>query len=274
MLRAALTLEQCWHEVPGGTATSMLSTVAALAARDDVEVVGVAARHTQAPPPEFTPVVPVRQLPLPRVALYEAWHRLRAPKVQRATGPIDVVHATTFAIPPKSAPLVVTIHDLAFLRDPSHFTPRGVRFFHRGLQLALRDADVVLVPSRTTYDECRDAGFGADRLRLVPHGVTVPAVEPADVARFREQHGIERPYVLWCGTLEPRKNLPVLLAAFARLREQVADLDLVLVGPAGWGDVEVPVDAEAHVKPLGFLPTDAAACGLCRGGDVLLPVAA
>ena len=50
------------------------------------------------------------------------------PKVERATGPVDVIHATTIAIPPRSAPLVVTIHDLAFLHDPGHFTKRGVSF--------------------------------------------------------------------------------------------------------------------------------------------------
>lgn len=253
--RVAITLEQCWHEVPGGTATSVLNTVAALDHRDDVELVGVSARHSSPPSPAFTPPIDVKALPLPRIALYESWHRLRWPPVQRATGPVDAIHATTFAIPPKSAPLIVTVHDLAFLHAPEHFTPRGVRFFNRGLDLTRRAADLVLVPSRSTYEDCLAAGLPEGRLRLVPHGVTVPAVASDDVERFRIRHGVTRPYVLWSGTLEPRKNLPALLAAFARLRQEQPDIDLVLVGPSGWGDVEVPLDETAHIKPLGFLHT-------------------
>jgi glycosyltransferase involved in cell wall biosynthesis len=253
--RIAITLEQCWHDVPGGTATSVLNTVAALARRTDVQMIGVSARHSNPPSAAFTPAIDVKALPLPRIALYESWQRLRWPAVQRATGRVDVIHATTFAIPPKSAPLVVTVHDLAFLHAPEHFTPRGVRFFKRGLDLTHREADLIVVPSRSTYDDCIATGLPAERLRLIPHGVVVPHVSDDDVERFRVRHGITRPYVLWSGTLEPRKNLPALLAAFGRLRKEQPDIDLVLVGPSGWGDVEVPLDETAHVKPLGFLPT-------------------
>ena len=97
--RVAITLEQCWHRVPGGTATSILGTAAALQGRPDVEVIGVAARHAEPPDAPFRPTVPVAHLPLPRLALYETWHALRWPRVERATGPVDVVHATAVAVP-------------------------------------------------------------------------------------------------------------------------------------------------------------------------------
>lgn len=253
-LRVAVTLEQCWHDVPGGTASSALETVAALARRSDVDVLGVAARHDTLPPAPWTPPVRMHQLPLPRAALYESWHALRWPRVQRATGPVDVIHATTMAIPPKSAPLVVTVHDLAFLQEPRHFTRHGLRFFTRGLSLARSRADVVLVPSQATFTECIDAGFDVSRLRLVPHGVVVPAVSEQRVKEFVTAHALPERYVMWCGTLEPRKNLPALLHAFAIMRRTQPDLGLVLVGPSGWGDVEVP--STDGVQLLGFLPTD------------------
>ena len=63
-------------------------------------------------------------------------------------------------------------------------------------------------------------------------------------------------YVLWCGTLEPRKNVPTLLEAFAIVRRTDPDLGLVLVGPTGWGDVPVPAHMARGVRLLGFLPTD------------------
>ena len=141
-MRVALTLEQCWHRIPGGTAVAGIGMAHGLKERSDVDVVGVAARHPRPPKDGWDPGILVYQLPLPRPALYEAWHRLRRPKVQVATGPLDVIHATSIAMPPRSAPLVLTMHDLAFIHEPSHFTRRGLRFFHRGLELASKEADL------------------------------------------------------------------------------------------------------------------------------------
>jgi glycosyltransferase involved in cell wall biosynthesis len=252
-LRVAMTIEQCWHRVPGGTAVAALGMARALGGADDVALVGVAARHRTGPPREWAPPMPVRHLSLPRRALYESWHRLRRPRVESATGPIDVVHATSIAMPPRSAPIVLTIHDLAFVARPEHFTARGLRFFRRGLELALREADLVLCSSRATERDCRAAGFEARRLRLVPLGVEVREASAEDVQRVRARHGLARPYLLWTGTVEPRKNLSGLLRA---LEHVDGDLELVLVGPRGWNE---DLDAEIKgvrrpVRVLGFVP--------------------
>lgn len=244
-LRVAATLEQCWHEVPGGTATSALRQVAALDARDDVSIVGVAARHHEPPPEAFRPSVPVEHLPLPRLALYESWHHLRRPKVERATGPLDVVHATGVAVPATDAPLVVTVHDLAPVHLPELFTARGRSFFRRAHELARRHADLVLCPTEVTRLDCIANGFREDRLRVVPWGVEVPAqpLAPATVAEVRTRLGLPERYLLWVGTIEPRKDVPVLLDAFARLDDP--DVHLVLVGPEGWHE-----DLAEHVAPV------------------------
>jgi glycosyltransferase involved in cell wall biosynthesis len=254
--RVALTLEQCWHRVPGGTAVAAIEIARALAARDDVDPIGVAAFHRGPPPPQWTPPVDVRSLPLPRIALYEAWHRLRHPRVERAAGDIEVIHATSIAIPPRSKPLVVTIHDLLFLRQPEHFTRRGLGFFRRGLRLALTDADLVLCSSRATLTDCLEAGFDEARLRHVPLGVGVARAEPSRVEAVRRSYGLERPYVLWTGTVEPRKNLPGLLEAWRSLDR--SDIDLVLVGPRGWHEnLDALIGSERPaVKAIGFVPRD------------------
>jgi glycosyltransferase involved in cell wall biosynthesis len=252
--RVALTLEQCWHRVPGGTAVSILGSARALADRDDVEVVGVSAYHRRPAPDAWTPPIPVRGLPVPRRLLYETWHYARRPAVERATGPVDVVHATTLAIPPRSAPLVVTIHDLAFVHDPSHFTRHGLRFFHRGLELARRDADLVTVPSDESRRDCLAHGFDDDRVRVVPWATDAEPVGEAEVARVRSSYGLDRPFVLWVGTIEPRKNLPTLLGAFEALDRH--DVDLVLVGPDGWNE-ELGLLQAGRARParaLGFVP--------------------
>ncbi|HEX9993212.1 MAG TPA: glycosyltransferase family 1 protein, partial [Acidimicrobiales bacterium] len=254
-LRVAMTLEQCWHRVPGGTAAAALGLAGALAARPDVDVVGVAAAHRTPPADAWRPPpgVPVRHLPLPRLALYEAWHRLRRPAAEAATGRVDVVHATTLVQPGHRAPLAVTVHDLAFLADPSHFTAQGRRVLGRGLEIALAEAAVVLCSSEATVRACRHAGFDDARLVVVP---LAPApgrdrpVEPGDAPR---RHGLDGRYVLWAGTVEPRKNLRGLLDAWRRLGRD--GVDLALAGPEGWHeDLDALVAGDRSVRRLGFVP--------------------
>jgi glycosyltransferase involved in cell wall biosynthesis len=242
--RVAVTLEQCWHSVPGGTARAALESIRALQRWSDLDLVGVSARHRSAPAPAWTPTIPVEALPLPRLALYESWHRFRRPRVERATGPVDVIHATGMAMPPPSAPIVVTVHDLAFLRDPSQFTRRGVSFFHRAIDLARRDASIVICPSQVTIDECLAHGFDPQRLRLVPWGISTEPADASTVAGARAGLGIHGRYVLWAGTIEPRKNLPALLDAFAAVDDH--DVTLVLAGPKGWNE-----DIDSRLERLG-----------------------
>lgn len=252
-IRVALTLEQCWHRVPGGTGVAGLGMARGLNDAPEVEPVGVAARHAGPPPETWQPPIEVHQLPLPRLALYESWHRLRRPRVERATGPVDVVHATTLAVPPRSAPLVVTIHDLAFLNDPTHFTRRGLSFFRRGLALARRDADLVLCPSEATMRDCATHGFAETKLRLVPMGVEMQPARADDVEAARRRYGLDRPYIMWTGTIEPRKNLRRLLRAYDHLD---VEHDLVLVGPQGWNESLQTLlgGVRGRVRVLGFVP--------------------
>ena len=232
-MRVALTLEQCWHNVPGGTAVAALELVRALLPRGDVELVGVAARHRKLPDEPWEPPLPVRSLPLPRLAMYESWHRFRRPSVERATGPVDLVHATGIAMPPATKPVVSTVHDLAYLDYPEMFSRAGLRFFRRALELTLAEATLVLCSSRSTLARCREAGFDEGRLRHVPLGVRVDTASERQVDEMRARFRLERDYILWTGTVEPRKNLHGLLQAFAQIEMQI---DLVLVGPSGWNE--------------------------------------
>ncbi len=246
-MKIAFTLEQCWHRVPGGTAVAALELARALAERRGLELVGVAARHREPPPPQWKPPITVAHLALPRIALYESWHYLRRPRVEAATGAVDVIHATGIAMPPRTSPVVVTVHDLAYLDYPELFTRQGRRFFLRALELALRDAALVLCSSLATLERCRAAGFEDRRLRHVPLGVRATRATEEDVARVRAAYALPERFVLWTGTVEPRKNLGGLIRAFSQLDD--GDLQLVLVGPRGWNE-----DLEAH---LGGLPTTA-----------------
>jgi glycosyltransferase involved in cell wall biosynthesis len=268
--RVAVVLEQCWHRVPGGTAVAALSSVAALLAHTDLRLVGVAARHASPPPPPFVPTVPVRHLPLPRPLLYESWHRLRRPEVEQATGPVEVIHATGMAVPPRTAPLVVTLNDLAWRHEPDHFTARGRRFFEQCLALAQVEADVVVVPSAATATDVVGAGVDARRVVVVPYAHEARLASEAEVAAVRARHGLPERYVLWVGTVEPRKNLPVVVEAHRRLRRRRPEVGLVLVGPAGWEeDLDAVLGADrSAASVLGFVPAGELAA-LYRGAEAL-----
>ncbi len=251
-LRVAVTLEQCWHRVPGGTAVAALGIARALAGHGQTEPVGVAARHRHEPDSEWTPTISVEHLGLPRLALYESWHRFRRPRVENATGPVDVIHATSLAVPPRSTTLVVTIHDLAFLHEPSHFTKRGLSFFHRGLELARGEADAVHCPSQATATDCIANGFEPDRVHVAHLGIDPAPPIPDATERVRARFGIEEPFVLWTGTVEPRKNLRRMLQAWSNA--DTGSATLVLVGPEGWNeDIGELVERTGDVRSLGFV---------------------
>ena len=88
--------------------------------------------------------------------------------------------------------------------------------------------------SRATLEHCIAVGFDERRLRVVPLGVRMTPKSLDDVARARAKFGLARPYVFFAGTVEPRKNLPRLLRAFAKVERR--DVDLVLAGPSGWNE--------------------------------------
>jgi glycosyltransferase involved in cell wall biosynthesis len=238
-VRVALTLEQCWRESPGGTGIAAVELGRALAARDDVDVVGVAGRHRRPATAGYEPTIEMAYLPLSGPVLIETSLRCGWPRVQRATGAIDVLHATSIIPFSSSAhvPLVVTVHDLAFLHHPQYFTARGRDVFARSLDIVRRRATLVLCSSGATLDDCAANGFDMERLRLVPLGVRIRSTTPGDIAQVRAKYSLPSEYLLFVGTLEPRKNLPRLLDAHEQLGPSAPPL--VVAGAAGWGNDDV-----------------------------------
>jgi glycosyltransferase involved in cell wall biosynthesis len=110
------------------------------------------------------------------------------------------------------------------------------------------EAAIVICPSDATRADCEAAGIDPARLRVTPWGTDARAVAAGEAQRVREAYDLRRPFVLFTGTVEPRKNLARLLEAFGRLGE--VDAELVVVGPGGWGD-GLPT---AGIRRLGFVP--------------------
>ncbi|MDE0269493.1 MAG: glycosyltransferase family 1 protein [Acidimicrobiaceae bacterium] len=233
MVRVAAVVEQCWHKVPGGTAIATVGTLKVLAARDNLQLIGLSAKHKSLPSLALPPSLSVCELPMPRRVLYDSWHYLRYPDVSQFAGEVDVVHSTGGVVPPKgNAALVVTVHDLAFLKQPAWFTRRGVRFATKAFELAQAEATLIIVPSQSTAQDCVDNGVPSQRIRVISWGVDMETATEVDVRVVRDRYGLPESFALWVGTAEPRKNLESLLAAVSRTETKPP---LVLAGPLGWG---------------------------------------
>lgn len=260
-MKVALHAGQLLQRIPGGIGRYIRGLFVALPGAG-VDVVAFAAGdpsvHRSADWPKFValghPYAPLR---------YELWHRLRWPRVHLD---VDVVHAPSLAVPPTGRiPLVVTVNDVAFLRYPELFTRHGVTFHSRGLDLARKEARAVIVPSSYTSEELVREGFDPDLLHVARHGVEIPTPADDDAVELSLRRvGVERPYVLTVGTLEPRKNFPMLAQAVARVRERHPSISLVRVGPPGWGDV--PELSGPAVRDLGPVD-DATLDALYRGAS-------
>jgi glycosyltransferase involved in cell wall biosynthesis len=153
----------------------------------------------------------------------------------------DVVHAVSLAFPlperPSATRLAVSVYDLAWRHHPETSTPRGRRWHEAAFARALRQADVLVVPSEQVAEDVRRAGARPDRVAVVVPGADHLARpdHQAAAARLRRA-GVEGPYLLTVSTLEPRKNLTRLVAAYGRARDRLpGPWPLVVVGPQGWG---------------------------------------
>lgn len=174
----------------------------------------------------------------PARLLQDAWIRGEHPPVEWLTGAADVVHGTNFVLPPlRRARGVLTIHDLSYLRTPDTVTAASARysdFVPRGL----RRAAAVLTPSRAVAEEVI-AAYRLDPALVTPTPLGVDDAwftTPPPTAAWLQAHGLPERYLLFVGSVEPRKNLPVLLEAVRRLHAaKLGAPPLVLVGPPGWG---------------------------------------
>lgn len=177
----------------------------------------------------------------PGALAQHAWKRLNWPPANWLAGKADLYHFTNFILPPLSrGKAVVTIHDMGFMRYPQFAETRNLSYLRRKLPSTLARADAILTISHFSARELNDLyPDTADRTRPVPLGID-PSFQPAsrdDIASVRKALGLDRPYLLSLGTIEPRKNYAFLVEVFEGLDD--FDGDLVIAGMPGW-----------HCKPI------------------------
>ncbi|MCG2586394.1 glycosyltransferase family 4 protein [Massilia sp. TS11] len=164
---------------------------------------------------------------------------LLTPRVHRMHMPVDVFHVTDYRVVRMDCPVVATLHDALPIQYPEWCNPRLRRLKNWLQRQAVRHADHVIALSEFAIAELVDC-FGVDphKVSVVPCGVGPEwsvAPEPAAVAATLARHDLRPGYFLFVGTLQPRKNLERLLAAWRALPPAVrAEHPLVIVGARGW----------------------------------------
>lgn len=150
----------------------------------------------------------------------------------------ELFHSTDFIPPAWGAQRrVITVHDLNFLYYPDYLTADARRYYNDQIQWAVREADGIIADSEATRKDL-EARLGVKRERVtVVHLAADPVFRPLSSEATQAvlaRYGLERGYVLFVGTWEPRKNLPALVEAVARLRDLGEPRQLVIAGRPGW----------------------------------------
>ncbi len=197
----------------------------------------------------------------PRVRI--PWEQGIAPLLLRGTA--DLYHGCLNVAPLLSpVPTVITIHDLAFIRFPQTFRAYNRIYLDLATRLSARRASRILAVSEHTKREVVGLlGIPPERVIVTPNAARShfrpPA--PAAIEQLRTRHGLPERFVLYVGTLEPRKNLTTLLEAFALVSRSVPDVPLLIGGGKGW--MYEPIFARLEqlnlrdrVKFAGYLPEE------------------
>jgi glycosyltransferase involved in cell wall biosynthesis len=159
--------------------------------------------------------------------------------VEAARLGLDLLHSPDF-IPPALGyrHSVITIHDLNFVHYPQFLTPESLRYYNGQIEWATRRADRILADSHATKaDLVSMLGVPSEKVTVV-HLATDPVYHPLSLEEAKpiaNRHELEPGYILFVGTLEPRKNVPGLLQAYRLLVDaRATGAPLVLVGGKGW----------------------------------------
>ena len=270
---------------PVGAGVYTIAMARGIGARPDADLHLVTRRGDTARWREYAPTAEVHPLAPNRRPTRLAWEQAAGHRVARAVRP-DVWHAPHYTMPLRSSvPTVVAMHDLTFFDHPEWHERSKVIYFRRMIAAAARRADVIVTGSHDAADGLR-ARFriggeiivvhhGVDHSRFAPAGDDASPTSPDATTDWAalSRHGIARPFIAFASTIEPRKDVPTLVRAFARIAAAHPGLQLVVAGGDGWGIAQARAAIETsgvttRVLRPGYLD-DATLAALFRRAEVV-----
>ncbi|MDZ4825910.1 MAG: glycosyltransferase family 1 protein [Actinomycetota bacterium] len=209
-----------------------------------------------------------------------AWEQTSAARVTDKIRP-DVYHGPHYTLPLRGTTRsVVTVHDLTFFDHPEWHERSKVIYFRHMIRAAAARADTVICVSEHTARRLRAVAPPTGDIEVIYHGVDHERFRPEatradDLARLAG-HGVSPPFIAFVGTIEPRKDVPIVVRAFARIAPMRPDLRLVLAGGNGWGTDAVRkavVDSGVATRIIrtGYVPDDVVAALYRRAEVVAYP---
>jgi len=179
------------------------------------------------------------------------------PVLDWATREADVFHATNLVHhPPRRPRLTATIHDMTSWLMPELHSPANLRADRAFAELISRADGLIAVSQSTANDAARLLGIQPEKIAVIHSGIPAAffKIDSAAVERVRQRYGLTKPFVLFVGTIEPRKNLTTLFDAFEALQTSIREeFELVIAGPLGWATAETIARLET-ARYLGYVP--------------------
>jgi glycosyltransferase involved in cell wall biosynthesis len=182
----------------------------------------------------------------------------------------DVFHAShQLRNPPRGVRITATLYDMTCWLVPEMHSAANVAAGKLFAERVLKRADALIAISENTrQDAVRILGLSPEKIHVIYPGVAEAYFQPSEFSAVK--YGLSRPYALFVGTVEPRKNVMALLDAYERLSR--AEFDLAVAGPAGWGDRSALQRLQSGipgVRYLGYVPEEDLP-GLTRGATVFV----
>ncbi len=217
--------------------------------------------------PSFPENFSVKVLPFSERWLTILWYRANLPLwIDRWAGRFDLFHSPDFVLPPlASAPGLLTVHDLSFMKHPDGALPKLRDWLLRVVPKSVARAAHVLADSESTSRDLQELlHVPAKKITVVGAGVEPrfhPVTDESVLVTVRRKYNLPENFVLGVGTLEPRKNFTGLIAAFTQIAADAPELHLVIAGGKGW--LYEPIFAAAEASParerihlIGFVADD------------------
>jgi glycosyltransferase involved in cell wall biosynthesis len=255
----------------------LLKNILPLAPEDFFQ--GLATGLTPIEDDDLPGAIPYRRLPIPTRVMHRIWNFAHAPKADSLLGGLDVYHATNYFLPPmRSARRILTIHDLCFLVKPELCSPKIAHYFAKHVPKFIEQSDAVLACSHSTKNDILRFS-SVDPLKIhVVHEAADEDFSPMrrDLAQevLSCVYGLSGPFLLFVSTIEPRKNLSVLLRAFSRISREIPH-KLILIGTMGW-NAEPPekmiadLGLKERVIHMGFLSRHADLAAFYSAADAFI----